>query len=322
MKNIVVDRAAAALTLLVLAGSVVLPDAGLAAGSSVPAAYTGGNSHATYASVVLEGDVNPRGEDTDYHFEYGPTASYGADSPLGAAGSGSVSMNVSQAIGGLLPGMTYHYRLVASNAAGTNSGADRTFKTSTIPLSVQITGVPNPAVFGSPFFIEGTLSGSGAANREVVLQANPFPYLRGFKNLGNPEVATSAGAFSFPVVGLSENTQLRVRTVDKPTVTSPVVLESVAVRITLHARRTSRHAVYRLYGTVAPAEVGAQIGFQLLKPGHRSLNQGGTVVKPGTATVSQFSRRVRIGHPGVYRALIKVTDGAHVSSYSEPIVLR
>ncbi|HEY2569861.1 MAG TPA: hypothetical protein VGI27_00225, partial [Solirubrobacteraceae bacterium] len=190
-----------------------------------------------------------------------------------------------------------------------------------VPLSVQLAGVPNPVVFGNPFLVEGHLSGTGAANHEIVLQANPYPYLGGLKVVGNPEVTDSSGGFSFPFVGLLENAQLRVVTVGKPEVASPVVVESVAVRVSFHARRARRRGYTYLYGTVAPAEVGALVGFQLLQPG-KSVNEGGTVVKAGTATVSRFARTVRIRHAGVYRALVKVSDGAHVSNYSEPILLR
>ena len=112
-------------------------------------------------------------------------------------------------------------------------------------------------------------------------------------------------------------------TVGKPAVSSPVVVESVAVRVSFHVRRAHRRGYVRLYGTVAPAEVGALVGFQLLQPG-KSINEGGTAVKPGTATVSRFDRTVRIRHRGLYRALVKVSsnDGAHVSNYSEPILIR
>ena len=110
-------------------------------------------------------------------------------------------------------------------------------------------------------------------------------------------------------------------TVGKPEVSSPVVVEGVAVRVSFHARASKRRGYARLYGTVAPAEVGALVGFQLLRPG-KSVNEGGTVVKAGTATVSSFSRVVRLRHPGVYRALVKVSEGAHVSNYSAPILIR
>jgi hypothetical protein len=124
------------------------------------------------------------------------------------------------------------------------------------------------------------------------------------------------------VVGLGENAQLRVVTVGKPEVVSPVVLENVAVRVTFHARRAHHRGRWRLYGTVTPAEAGALVGFQLLVPGNRTVNTGGTVVKSGTPTTSRFARTVRVRHRGLYRALVKVADGAHVSAYSAPVLIR
>jgi hypothetical protein len=289
--------------------------------ASPPGVTTSGASNATFSSVIVYGHVNPNGLAANYVFQYGTTSGYGGQTPLAPAGNGTISIKLSQTISGLQPGTTYHYRIVGVNSAGTANGKDRTFKTASVPLSVQITGVPNPVVFGNPFLVEGHLSGTGAANREVVLQSNPFPYLAGFQNVGNPEVTNSAGGFSFPYLGLLGNAQLRVVTVGKPEVSSPVVIESVAVRVSFHARRTRRRGFVRLYGTVAPAEVGAAVGFQLLRPG-KSLNQGGTFVKAATPTVSRFDRIVHVRRRGLYRALVIVSDGAHVANYSEPVLVR
>jgi hypothetical protein len=302
-------------------GTLVLaPVAGAA--PSPPTIDTIGASNVTYSSVILSSTVNANGQATNYVFQYGTTSAYGAQTPLAPAGNGTIAIKVSQTITGLQPDTIYHYRIVAVSPVGTTEGKDHTFVTAKLPLSVQIVGAPNPVVFGNPFFVEGTLSGTGAASHELVLQANPFPYLGGFKTVGNPEVTNSAGGFSFPFLGLSENAQLRVVTVGKPVVTSPVVLENVAVRVAFHVRRARRRGYVRLYGTVAPAEVGALVGFQLLRPG-KSVNEGGTVVTGGTSSVSRFSAVVRLRHRGLYRALIKVTnDGAHVSNYSEPILIR
>ncbi len=176
-------------------------------------------------------------------------------------------------------------------------------------------------IFGNPFILEGALSGTGSGGHLVTLQANPFPYTSGFQPVGNAQLTSATGAFSFPFVGLLQNTQLRVVTIGKPFVSSPVILEGVAVKVVLHARSTRRRGYARLYGTVAPAEVGALVGFQRLKPGHRSSNVGGTIVKAGTATVSRFSRTVRV-HRGLYQVLVKVYDGAHLSSYSAPVLIR
>jgi hypothetical protein len=314
-------------TILVLALAIVLaalalPAAGQAA-TPAPTLATSGVSNVGYSSATLYGYVNAQGQATNYYFEYGTTTAYGAQSPLSPVGSGTSSTKVSQAITGLQAATKYHYRIVAVGPGGTVAGGDRTFTTAKIPLSLALVSTPNPVVFGSPFYVEGTLSGTGGANHAIVLQANPFPYTGGFKTVGNAELTSSTGGFSFPYLGLTENAQLRVVTLGLPVVISPVVLESVAVSATVHVHPAKRRGYVRLYGTVTPAEPGAQVGFQLLKPGHASINQGGTPVKAATATSSTFSGFMRLRHPGLYRVLIKVTnDGAHVSNYSSPILIR
>ena len=287
-----------------------------------PAVSTGGSSGVSYSTATLYGYVDPRGQDTDYAFQYGTSAAYGSQTPLAAAGSGNSSARVSQGVVGLRPFTLYHYRIIAISSAGRALGSDHTFKTKKIPLSLAIVGSPNPVVFGSPFTVEGTLSGTGGAGQKVVLQEDLFPFTAGFADLGNPEVTNSLGGFSFPVVGLGETAQLRVMTLGKPSILSPVLTENVAVNVTFHARRTHRRGVWRLYGTVSPAVPGAIVGFQRLRPGHRSQNIGGTVVKAGTPTVSNFSHRVRIRHRGLYEALVRVSNGAQVSNYSLPIRIR
>jgi hypothetical protein len=286
-----------------------------------PSASTGAASSVTYSSAILHGSVNPHGQATTYVFQYGTTRAYGSQTPLSPAGSSKSTTAVSQSVSGLQPLKTYHYRILATSPAGATVGADRSFTTLKIPLSITIVGIPNPVLFGSTFNVDGTLSGTEAANHAVALEDNPFPYTGGFKTVGNPELANAAGGFSFPFVGLLGNAQIRVMTVGNPIVSSPVVLEGVAVRVSLHAHATARRGFARLYGTVAPAEVGALVGFQLLKPGHRTVNVGGTVVKSGTAAVSSFSRVIRVQR-GLYQALIKLLDPAHVSNYSAPVLIR
>jgi len=291
-----------------------------ASAAGAPAVSTGRSASVTYSSAILYGTVNPHSEPTTYVFQFGTTRSYGEQTPLAPAGSGATAITVSQTLTGLQPLTTYHYRILATSPAGATAGSGRTFSTGPVPLSLAIAGVPNPVVFGSPFLVEGTLSGTGSANHEVALQANPFPYLGGFQTVGNPELTNASGGFSFPYLGLLENAQLRVVTIGKPEVSSPVLLEGVAVHVVLHARATGRRGFARLYGTVSPAEVGALVGFQLLTPG-KSINTGGTVVKAGTSSVSAFSRVVRVRR-GLYKALVKISDGAHASAYSAPVLIR
>ena len=315
--------AALSLIATALAGSAAA--AAASPPSPPPKAPTLGGSYSsnvTFSSAVFNGLVNPNGQPTNYYFQYGRTKGYGAQTPLAPAGNGTITIKLSQAVSGLQPATTYHFRIVATSPAGTTDGLDHSFTTPKVPLSLQIAGVPNPVPFGESFLVEGTLTGTGSANHAIVLQANPFPYTAGFKTLGNPELTNATGGFSFPVLGLLENAQLRVQTLGSPTITSPVVVENVAVQVSFHARRTHRRGRWRLYGTVAPAEAGAQVGFQLLVAGGHTINEGGTIVKTGTSTASTFSRTIHLRHRGVYRALVKITDGAHVSAYSAPILVR
>jgi hypothetical protein len=308
--------------LLALTACLLVASSAHAAAAPAPVARTGAASNVTFDSALLSGSIDPRGQATNFVFEYGPTRAYGTQTPLSAAGSGTRAVKVTQAIAGLQPNTIYHYRLLAFGGTATTRGEDRTFQTPKIPLSLALAGAPNPDVFGSPFFVDGNLSGTNGGGRQVVLKINPFPYLGGFKVLGNAQVTGATGAFSFPVVGLLENAELQVTTVKQPIVSSAVVIENVAVRVAFHAVHARRRGFFRLYGTVAPAEAGALVGFQLLKPGHNSVNEGGTVVRAATSTVSSFSRVMRVPHHGLYRALVKISDGAHLSNYSAPVLIR
>jgi hypothetical protein len=99
----------------------------------VPVAITGAATPVTQNAATLNGTVNPEGVQTRYHFQYGTTTSYGSVVPMPDAnvGSGSTPQPVSQAITGLQQGTIYHFRIVASNAAGTSYGTDGSFATST-----------------------------------------------------------------------------------------------------------------------------------------------------------------------------------------------
>jgi hypothetical protein len=88
-------------------------------------------SGVTRTGAALEAQIDPLGFDTTYHFEYGTSVSYGTSVPVpgGDIGSGFSGVPVSQSIGGLQSGVTYHYRVVAANAQGTTDGSDQTFTT-------------------------------------------------------------------------------------------------------------------------------------------------------------------------------------------------
>jgi hypothetical protein len=97
----------------------------------LPKATTEAASGFKATSATLSGTVNPEGSPTGYYFEYGTTTSYGSKAPASAesVGYGTSGVAVSQALGGLAEGTTYHYRVVATSEAGTTSGSDKTFTT-------------------------------------------------------------------------------------------------------------------------------------------------------------------------------------------------
>ncbi|MGA7705722.1 MAG: hypothetical protein WB998_12590 [Solirubrobacteraceae bacterium] len=80
-------------------------------------------------SAVLHGSINPNASETHYYFQYGETTGYGSSTATGNAGSGTNGVPESATISGLQPGVTYHYRLVATNVGGTSNGGDQTFTT-------------------------------------------------------------------------------------------------------------------------------------------------------------------------------------------------
>jgi hypothetical protein len=293
--------------------------AGPAAAASAPAVSTGPAQSVGYGSATLTGSVNPNGSDSSYYFQYGLTRAYGGQTAIANAGAGDRPLGVSLPIGGLQPLTLYHYRIVAVNSTGPSIGADHTFLTKKVPLSLQILASPNPVPFGGTVTVQGTLSGTENGNREVVLQASSFPFSAGFQSLGNPELTTPTGGFSFPVLGLTLVTQFRVTTVTNPPVVSPPTLANVAVRVFSRVARVRRRHFARIYGTVSPAEDGMQVGILRIARG-RGVLVGGTVLHHRDAGSSRFSRVVPVRR-GVYRVLVRVTGGAQVSSYGQPMTI-
>jgi hypothetical protein len=82
-------------------------------------------------SATLKAAVNPNEAATTYHFEYGVDSTYGTNVPVpdAEAGSGGEDVEVTSSIGGLRPGVVYHYRVVATSPEGITNGGEKTFTT-------------------------------------------------------------------------------------------------------------------------------------------------------------------------------------------------
>jgi hypothetical protein len=128
-----------ACAVVALTGSSTTAPKAAAAGTA-PTVVTG---HATGVSPTSErvaGIVNPNGQPTKYHFDYGTTPTYGASTPNVGAGHGVVNRAASAFLTGLSSGAVYHYRLVASNASGTSFGADQTFSAGQTASRISVFG--------------------------------------------------------------------------------------------------------------------------------------------------------------------------------------
>ena len=111
-------------------------------------------------SATLKGSLNPDRLSTTFHFQYGTTTSYGLTTAPQTQ-TGDTSRPVSANINSLAAHTTYHFRIVASNTAGTTFGSDRTF--TTLPMTGFPVVTTNPAtnVTASSARLNGTLDPHG-----------------------------------------------------------------------------------------------------------------------------------------------------------------
>jgi len=96
--------------------------------TGAPVVRTNPSTNITTSSATLNGLLNPHGLITTVHFQYGTTASYG-HTTANQSQTGNAYRNIVANISGLTTHTTYHFRIVASNSAGTRYGGDRTFTT-------------------------------------------------------------------------------------------------------------------------------------------------------------------------------------------------
>ena len=166
--------------------------------------------------------------------------------------------------------------------------------------------------------IAGTLSGPDVGGKKVGLESNPFPFTGPFQQVGNTVVTTPQGAYGFAVPA-TVTSQFRIVNQSKPAVTSPIIVENVALAATLRVRRLhgGRRRV-RFTGHVVPARVGNAVLIQRrTRRGWATVGVGLTRAK--TATYSRFSRRLRLRRTGIYRAVVRTTGGDYVDGASRSV---
>lgn len=125
-----------------------------------PTVTTAAATAVGFATATLNGSVNPQGVATTYYFEYGTTLAYGTKTAVQSAGSGASAAPVSAAISGLRVNTTYHYRLVATGAAGNVVGTDEAFTTTKTPAPAVVTS-PATAIATTTATVNGTVNPAG-----------------------------------------------------------------------------------------------------------------------------------------------------------------
>lgn len=93
-----------------------------------PVAVTSAATNIASFSARLNGSVYPHALTTTVYFQYGTTTSYGLTTAPRTR-TGNNYQNVFANVSSLTAHTTYHFRIVASNAAGTRYGADKIFIT-------------------------------------------------------------------------------------------------------------------------------------------------------------------------------------------------
>jgi len=293
-----------------------------AAGPRLPAISSTVAREVGPTSASLRSRIDPNGGRTTYHFEYGPSQSYGSRTPDRDAGAGDSGVNVAEAIGGLQPYRRYHFRVVATNEAGRSVSTNRTFTTSRQPTAVSLSLASPRVDFGQGLEVFGRVSGSGVNGIQVALERQDFPFAGPFSSTGAPAPirADRSGGFRFYIPALFSATRLRVLTRTAVVATSPTVTAQVGLRVGIATRRATRRAV-RIRGSVLPAAPSGRAVLQ-------RLTRGGSWVFVRAGSLSALGeRRSRFGFKvrkrraaQVYRVRVIARDGgAHVPGTSRSV---
>ncbi len=180
--------------------------------SGPPTVVTGAASSLTQTSTTLNATVNPNGEAvSECELEYGPTASYGTNAPCTPSpGSGSSPVAVSAAITSLAANTTYHFRIAATNSAGTSKGSDQAFKTLPDPPTAT-TGTAS-SLSPTSATLNAEVNPNGAKVSECKLEYGPTAsYGTNAACNPSPGSGSSPVAVSAAITSLTANTTYHFR---------------------------------------------------------------------------------------------------------------
>jgi len=277
-------------------------------------------SNVTATSATVSGSVNPRGGATSYYFQYGTSTRYGGRTPTPSAqlAGGTTASTVSAALTGLRPYTRYYWRLVATNAAGTTRGPNKTFTTVRAPTAVSLGLSRKKVSWGRGLSLGGRVSGPGSVALTVALEQQRFPFDVGFKEIDTARTSRDGG-YLFAVDNLWGTTRYRVSTRTQTIVSSPVVTARAAVRAGIRARSVSRKRA-RIKGSILPG-VHATVSLQRRLASGRWTQVRHKAVAPSSSTRTTYRFKVWRARKAArrYRVVALPERGAYVRGISRSV---
>jgi hypothetical protein len=132
---------------------------------SVPVGVTAAATNIGRESARLNGEVNPKGAEATYWFEYGDTTALGNVTSFQSAGHGTSIVKVSANLSGLRPLTKYYFRLNVQNQYGTFISTVLTFTTTgpSAPNQPTVTTTSATNVATSSATLNGRVNPNGAS---------------------------------------------------------------------------------------------------------------------------------------------------------------
>ena len=271
------------------------------------------------SSATATASINPNGSATTYRIEYGTSTRYGKQTAVAVAPSTAPS-SISVQLDDLRPYTRYHWRTVATNAAGTTRGSDRSFRTARLPSAVSLSLSRRTVPWGGDVRLGGRVSGAGVAGMTVELQQQR-PQDQGFVELDTARTGRDGG-YLFTIPKLWTTTRYRVITRTQAVATSPVATARSRVRAGIRARHFARKRA-RLAGTILPG-ISGTVELQLYRRGVGWDGVRTATLTPASESASRYSfivrRLKRVARR--FRVIARPEPGAYVRGWSRSVVVK
>jgi hypothetical protein len=290
-----------------------------ATGPVPPRVKATGSREVQSRSALLITQVDPNAQATTVRFEYGRSTGYGSHTATIDAGKTDGYKPFSMAIDRLRPNTRYHFRAVATNAAGTTRSLDRSFVTTREPTGISVALAPSKVTWGQDLTVIGRIRGTAVGGTGVALERQSFPFQGGFSEIAR-KTAKRDGTFQFNVNSLFQTTHYRVVTLTKTSVASRIYTASSAVKVHASGRSLGRRRA-RIKGAIWPRVPNGRVQLKKRSPHGSWVVVKRSQAKPFDANRSRYSFTVkRTRKRALYRVTVVPTDGgAHVAGRSRQV---